>query len=241
MAAKLPPQTHEDRELLRNPHQGDRASDFTAGDPWRVLRIQGEVVEGFEALHGLGPAVAVFGSARLREEDNPHHQAAVQVGRHLAEGGLAVITGGGPGLMRAANRGAYEGGGVSVGCSIQLPFEEEPNPYQHIGLKFRYFFVRKLMMVKYAVGYVIFPGGYGTIDELFEALTLCQTGKIENFPIVLCGSKFWGPLVDWLRDTLVDQGTISPSDLDLFKVMDDPAEIARHIISGCREQGFLPG
>lgn len=230
MSQKLPKTPHEDRELLRNPHEGGGKYDFTAGDPWRVLRIQGEVVEGFETLAGLGPAVAVFGSARLRDEENPYHKAAVEVGRKLAEGGLTVITGGGPGLMRAANRGAHEGGGVSVGCSIQLPFEEEPNPYQHIGLKFRYFFVRKLMMVKYSVGYVIFPGGFGTIDELFEALTLSQTGKIKNFPVVLCGTKFWGPLVDWLRDTLAVEGTISAKDLDMFEVLDEPAEIADYIL-----------
>ncbi len=240
MAIKLPTVPHEDRELLRNPNQGGAAEpDFTAGDPWRVLRIQGEVVEGFEALSGLGPAVAVFGSARLRDEGNPHHKAAVEVGRLLASSGLAVITGGGPGLMMAANQGAHEGGGGSVGCSIQLPFEEEPNPYLNIELKFRYFFVRKLMMVKYAVGYVIFPGGFGTIDELFEALTLSQTGKIENFPIALCGSKFWGPMLGWLRETLLAEGTISEGDLDLFKIMDEPAEIADYITGRCREQGYL--
>jgi len=229
--------THEDRELLRSPHKGD--ADFVSGDPWRVLRIQGEVVEGFESLSQLGPAVAVFGSARLRDDQGPYHQAAVAVGKGFAREGLAVITGGGPGLMRAANRGAHEGGGTSVGCSIQLPFEEEPNPYLHIGIDFRYFFVRKLMMVKYAVGYVIFPGGFGTVDELFEALTLSQTGKIEQFPVVLYGSKFWGPLVEWMNNTLVPEGTISPENMDLFKVMDDPEEIVGFIADRCRTEGYL--
>ena len=228
---------HEDRELLRSPRKGENS--FVSGDPWRVLRIQGEVVEGFETLSALGPAVAVFGSARLRDEQGPHHKAAVAVGKGLAREGLAVITGGGPGLMRAANRGAHEGDGVSVGCSIQLPFEEEPNPYLNIGIDFRYFFVRKLMMVKYAVGYVILPGGFGTVDELFEALTLSQTGKIEQFPVVLCGSKFWGPLVDWMKNTLIPEGTLSAENLDLFRVMDDPEEIVSFIAGRCRAEGYL--
>ena len=231
----IPP--HEDHELLRAPH----VDDFTTKDPWRVLRIQGEIVEGFEALHGVGPAVAVFGSARLRESD-PYYLAALEVARGLGEAGLTVVTGGGPGIMEAANRGAFETRSPSVGCSIQLPFEESANRYQDVALDFRYFFVRKLMFVKYSVGYVIFPGGFGTLDELFEALTLIQTGKVEHFPVVLYGRDFWTPLVDWFHNTLARRGTIGERDLGLFQVMDDPRSVIERIVTHCTKLGLVrPG
>jgi uncharacterized protein (TIGR00730 family) len=231
----LPSRPNEDKELLKTPARGE---DFTTMDPWRVLRIQGEIVEGFEALHAIGPAVSIFGSARL-PQDSPFCQIAERTARGLAEAGLVVITGGGPGVMRAANKGAYQSNGLSVGCSIELPFEETPNPDQDIALSFRYFFVRKLMFVKYSVGYVIFPGGFGTLDELFEALTLSQTGKIEHFPIVLCGRSYWEPLIAWFRDTLLAQGCISAEDLDLFHLLDEPSQIVETIVSHCRDYGYI--
>jgi uncharacterized protein (TIGR00730 family) len=175
----------EDERLLRT-DSGERSSDFTHTDPWRVLRIMGEFVEGFDSLVGTGPAVTIFGSARVREGD-PSYSAAVETARLLAEEGFAIITGGGPGLMEAANRGARAGGGSSIGCTIELPFESGANPYVDLEIRFRYFFVRKTMFVKYASAFVIFPGGFGTLDELFEALTLIQTGKVHNFPIILFG------------------------------------------------------
>jgi len=226
---------HADLELLK----ADRpAGDFTTKDPWRVLRIMAELVEGFEGLHEIGPAVAIFGSARLREGD-PYYQAAMEVGRGLGQAGLAVITGGGPGIMEAGNRGAFETDSPSVGCSIQLPFEEKSNPNQDIALDFRYFFVRKLMFVKYSVGYVIFPGGFGTLDELFEALTLVQTGKIEHFPVVLYGGDFWGPLLEWFGTVLVKRGTIGPDDLKLFQVVDRPDLVVETIVQHCNDQGIV--
>jgi uncharacterized protein (TIGR00730 family) len=183
------PRHDEDRALFRSPRRGE--ADFRRSDTWRVLRIQGEFVEGFEALARVQPAVSVFGSARLSRSDALYDDV-VTLARGIADAGLAVITGGGPGVMEAANRGCQEAGGLSVGCNIQLPFEQAPNPYQDIALDFRYFFVRKLMFVKYSVAYVICPGGFGTLDELFNAVTLAQTGKIEQFPIVLLGRSYWG-------------------------------------------------
>jgi hypothetical protein len=233
----MPIDIHEDRELLRA-RRGEPEADFTKKDPWRVLRIQGEVVEGFEALHALGPAVAVFGSARLGP-GAPDYQAAVEVGRGLGDAGLAVITGGGPGIMAAANHGAHETRSPSVGCAIQLPFEEAPNPHLDISLKFRYFFVRKLMLVKYSVGYVIFPGGFGTLDELFEAATLSQTGKIEHFPVVLYGRSFWGPLLSWFQETLASRGTIGAKDLELFTVVDEPRLVVSTIVDHCKKHGLI--
>jgi len=221
---------HEDRELLKAAPRTDE--DFTTKDPWRVLRIMGELVEGFEALHTVGPAVAIFGSARLQADD-PAYQAAVDIGRGLGQAGFAVITGGGPGIMAAGNQGAFETDALSIGCSIQLPFEEAPNPHHDISMDFRYFFVRKLMFVKYAVGYVIFPGGFGTLDELFEALTLVQTGKIDHFPVVLFGSDFWGPLLDWFRNVLVARGTINADDLSLVTVLDRPQDVVNTIMQHC--------
>jgi len=207
-------------------------------DPWRTLRIQAEIVAGFDALHAIGPAVSFFGSARL-PQDNPYCLKAERAARALAEAGLVVITGGGPGVMFAANKGAHETDGLSVGCNIELPFEEEPNPNQDISISFRYFFVRKLMLIKYSVGFVIFPGGFGTMDELFEALTLSQTGKIEEFPIVLCGRDYWSPLLSWFSSTVLPQGCISASDLDLPILLDEPAEIVETIVSHCRSKGLI--
>jgi uncharacterized protein (TIGR00730 family) len=235
-AKPIPRPPHEDRELLQTRPRTER--DFTTMDPWRVLRIQGEIVEGFDALHAIGPAVSIFGSARMKP-DNAYFERAVQTARGLADAGLVVITGGGPGIMQAANQGAFDSRGLSVGCNIELPHEQQPNTHQDISLSFRYFFVRKLMFVKYSVGYVIFPGGFGTLDELFEALTLIQTGKIEHFPIVLCGNSYWEPLVDWIRDTLLAQGCISAGDLELFSILDEPSQIVETIISHCRDYGHI--
>jgi uncharacterized protein (TIGR00730 family) len=198
-------------------------SDWVHTDPWRVLRIQSEFVEGFGTLAELPRAISVFGSART-PRDSPEYEAGVRLGKALVEAGFAVITGGGPGAMEAANKGACEAGGASVGLGIELPFEQGLNPYVDIGLNFRYFFVRKMMFVKYAQGFVVLPGGLGTLDELFEALTLVQTKKVTRFPIVLFGSAYWQGLVDWLRDTLVGQGKASVHDMELFHITDDVEE-----------------
>lgn len=198
-------------------------SDWVHTDPWRVLRIQSEFIEGFGTLAELPPAISVFGSART-PADSSEYDAGVRLGRGLVEAGFAVITGGGPGAMEAANKGACEAGGTSVGLGIELPFEQGLNPYVDIGLNFRYFFVRKMMFVKYAQGFVVLPGGLGTLDELFEALTLVQTQKVTRFPIVLFGTEYWGGLVDWLTNTLVAQGKASEKDLLLFHVTDDVDE-----------------
>ncbi|MDF4253593.1 TIGR00730 family Rossman fold protein [Streptomyces sp. WMMB303] len=195
-------------------------SDFIHQDPWRVMRIQSEFVEGFGALAELGPAISVFGSARTPPEA-PEYDQGVRIGRALAEAGFAVITGGGPGAMEAANRGALEANGTSVGLGIELPFEQGMNKYVDIGVNFRYFFVRKTMFVKYASGFVVLPGGLGTLDELFEALTLVQTGKVTRFPIVLFGTDYWRGLADWLRHSVVGGGKASERDLELFHVTDD--------------------
>jgi len=236
MAIKKSTSGHEDRELLLSIWPG--AVDFTRTDPWRVFRILGEFVEGFDALSRLQAAVAVFGSARATEQ-SPEYQAAVKTCEIIAQSGLAVITGGGPGIMEAANRGAHNVGGTSVGCNIQLPFEQEPNPYTDIALEFRYFFVRKMMFVKYSIAFLIFPGGFGTLDEMFEALTLLQTGKIEQFPIVLFGSDYWGPAVDWFRKELLAGGRIAEQDLNLFTLTDTPEEAAEIVIQKARELGQL--
>ncbi|MBD8870292.1 LOG family protein [Nocardioides donggukensis] len=195
-------------------------SDWVHTDPWRVLRIQSEFVEGFGALAELGPAVGVFGSARTRADD-PAYDVAERVGAGLAEAGFAVITGGGPGAMEAANKGASEAGGISVGLGIELPFETGLNPWVDRGINFRYFFARKTMFVKYAQGFVVLPGGLGTFDELFEALTLVQTQKVTSFPVVLLGVDYWSGLLAWLRDVVLEQGKISAGDLDLLTLTDD--------------------
>ncbi|MEU1693835.1 LOG family protein [Streptomyces hirsutus] len=208
-----------DQRLL----DGRAPSDWVHTDPWRVLRIQSEFIEGFGTLAELPPAISVFGSART-PVDSPEYDVGVRLGRGLVEANFAVITGGGPGAMEAANKGACEAGGVSVGLGIELPFEQGLNSYVDIGLNFRYFFVRKLMFVKYSQGFVVLPGGLGTLDELFEALTLVQTQKITQFPIVLFGTEYWGGLVDWLRSTVIAQGKAAEKDLLLFHVTDDVDE-----------------
>ncbi|MCH8333220.1 TIGR00730 family Rossman fold protein [Candidatus Sumerlaeota bacterium] len=219
----------EDERLFTAPSL--RRVPFTETDPWRVFRIMGEFVEGFDGLAHLGPAVSIFGSARVRS-DEPIYQSAVDVARLLGEAGFAIITGGGPGIMEAANRGAREGSAESIGLNIELPFEQSINPYVTTPIEFRYFFIRKTMFVKYAQALIIFPGGFGTMDEFFEALTLIQTGKIHNFPVVLFGSDYWSGLLSWLQNTMLAEGRISKADMDLMIVTDSPAE-ARDIIVSC--------
>lgn len=205
-------------------------SDFTSTDPWRVLRIQSEFVEGFGALADVGPAVSVFGSARTKP-GSAYYETGVEVGRLLAEAGFAVITGGGPGSMDAANKGAVEGKGLSVGLGIELPFEQGMNQWVDLGVNFRYFFARKTMFVKYAQGFIVLPGGFGTLDELFEAMVLVQTHKVTSFPIVLIGTEFWGPLLEWLKDTLVADELVSPRDLDIISVVDTAQEAVSRVVA----------
>jgi uncharacterized protein (TIGR00730 family) len=214
-------------------------TDWVHADPWRVLRIQSEFVEGFGALAELGRAVSVFGSARVHVDD-PEYALGLQVGRLLADAGYAVITGGGPGAMEAANRGACEAGGVSVGLGIELPFEQGMNEWVDIGVDFRYFFARKTMFVKYAQGFIVLPGGFGTFDELFEALCLVQTKKVTSFPVVLLGHAYWDGLVDWLRSTVLAGGKINERDLTLFSVTDDPAEAVRLVTLADEALGVAP-
>jgi uncharacterized protein (TIGR00730 family) len=202
---------------------------FLHTDPWRILRITGEFVRGFDLLAEIDLAVTVFGSARTRE-GSPEYDAAVKVGALLAGEGFAVITGGGPGIMEAANRGALEAGGISVGCNIELPHEQYANPYTTINLDFRYFFVRKTMFVKYSEAFVVFPGGFGTLDELFEAVTLVQTGKIHRFPVVLYGREYWAGLVDWLHARLETEAKVSPGDIDILQIADSPEETCRMVV-----------
>jgi len=205
-------------------------------DPWRVLRIQSEFIEGFGALAELGPAISVFGSARTRK-NTTEYRMGVEIGRLLAEAGYATITGGGPGIMEAANKGAFEAGGVSVGLGIELPHEQGINKFVNLGINFRYFFARKTCFVKYSQGFIVLPGGFGTLDELFEALTLVQTRTITRFPVVLVGHAYWDGLVDWIRDAMVAEGTISPTDVDLFSITDDPAEAVRLAITEVQPEG----
>ncbi|WP_369371434.1 TIGR00730 family Rossman fold protein [Promicromonospora sp. Populi] len=219
------PKTTTDQRLLAP----DQEADWLHSDPWRVMRIQSEFVEGFGALAELGQAVSVFGSARTK----PGHQdyrAGETVGRLLVEAGYAVITGGGPGIMEAANKGAAEAGGTSVGLGIELPFEQGVNEYVNLGINFRYFFARKTMFLKYAQGFIVMPGGFGTFDELFEAVTLVQTHKVTQFPLVLVGKEYWGGLLEWIRSTALAHGTISEVDLDILYLTDDPAEAVRHVV-----------
>jgi uncharacterized protein (TIGR00730 family) len=211
-------------------------SDWVHTDPWRVLRIQAEFVEGFGSLAELGPAIGVFGSART-PADHPFYAVAEEVGRKLAEAGFAVITGGGPGAMEAANKGASEAGGVSVGLGIELPFETGLNRWVDKGINFRYFFARKTMFVKYAQGFVVLPGGLGTFDELFEALTLAQTRKITSFPVVLMGTSYWQGLLDWLRDTVCAEGKIDEGDLDMLTPTDDVDEAVRLMSEASKKDG----
>jgi uncharacterized protein (TIGR00730 family) len=223
----------EDQELLEAP---GTAESFTNTDPWRVLRITGEFVEGFDELARLSRAVSIFGSARVTPDD-PMYQATVDVARLLGEAGFAIITGGGPGIMEAGNRGARLAGVTSVGLAIELPFEQAINAEIDVALEFRYFFARKTMFVKYAHAFVIFPGGYGTLDELFEALTLIQTGKIRNFPIVLYGSDYWNGMVRWLRERVLAEGKISSEDVDLLHVCDSPEEVRDVILASSEDAG----
>lgn len=234
-AARLGQPT-QDQKLLER--AGPGSASFTDTDPWRVLRITGEFVEGFDTLAKLGPAVTLFGSARTKP-DHPHYAAARETARLLAESGLAVITGGGPGIMEAGNRGAQEGGGLSVGLGVELPFEQGPNRYVEVAVNFHYFFVRKTMFVKYAQAFVIFPGGFGTLDEFFEALTLIQTGKVRHFPVILFGSDYWGGLLAWMRDTQLADGKISSADLDLITLSDSPQEACDLIRTAMIEGGWL--
>ena len=227
----------EDEELLNREvpptprAEAPELAAFTHTDAWRVLRIQGEFVYGINSLAEIGAAISVFGSARTGSDD-PYYAAARELGRKLVEAGFAVITGGGPGIMESANLGASEAGGISVGCNIELPFEQTTNPYTNLSINFRYFFVRKTMFVKYSNGFAIFPGGFGTLDELFEALTLVQTRKIKRFPIVLYGSEYWKGLLQWIEQTQLGQGTISPEDLNLLIVTDSVDEV-RDVMVEC--------
>ena len=227
-----------DRELLTVKYE--ELLDFTNSDPWRVLRIQAEFVEGFDALSKIGPAVSIFGSART-VPGTTYYEAARITAQLLVKSGLAVITGGGPGIMEAGNRGAEEAGGLSIGLNIDLPKEQKPNPYQNMLLEFRYFFVRKMMFVKYSLGYVIFPGGFGTLDEMFEALTLSQNKKITPFPVVLFGYDYWGMMLDWIKENMLGEKYIEENDLDLFIITDDTAEAANFINFKIKELGMLKG
>jgi uncharacterized protein (TIGR00730 family) len=227
--ASEPRRATEDERLLAS------VEDLRAigQDAWRVFRIMGEFVEGFDELSRIGPAVSVFGSARTRRDDAMYDQC-VETTRRLGEAGFAIITGGGPGIMEAANQGARLAGAMSVGCNIELPFEQGTNDFLDLTLDFRYFFVRKTMFVKYAEAFVIFPGGFGTLDELFEALTLIQTNKVRDFPVILFGSDYWSGLVEWIRGTMVAGGKVGPEDLGLVFVTDDPAEATDHIVRRLR-------
>jgi len=227
----LPTAETEDEKLLSRAGEQPRADTTT--DAWRVLRIMGEFVEGFETLARLGPAVSIFGSARTRAGD-PHYEAAERTAALLVREGFAVITGGGPGAMEAANKGAHEAGGDSVGCNIELPFEQGMNAYVDIAINFRYFFVRKTMFVKYAEAFIIFPGGFGTMDELFEALTLIQTGKVRNFPVVLFDKDYWQGLLAWLQERMLAEGKIKAQDMELLIVTDSPEE-AVQVVVDCYE------
>jgi uncharacterized protein (TIGR00730 family) len=223
----------EDEQLLQSPPPQTAQQLFLKSDSWRVLRIMGEFVWGFDNLADVSDGVTIFGSARTQPGD-PHYEKAVETARQLARAGIPVITGGGPGIMEAANRGALEGGGMSIGCNIELPFEQGSNAYLTRSLNF--FFVRKMMFVKYATAFIVFPGGFGTLDELFEALTLIQTGKVKHFPVILFGHDYWAGLVAWLTRTVAAERKIDPSDLHLFRVTDDPAEAAAIVIEARAEK-----
>ena len=222
----------EDETLLEGPQPRERhgKEQILVSDPWRVLRIMGEFVWGFDNLSDVRDGVSIFGSARTQPSD-PHYQAAIETARLLAASGIPVITGGGPGIMEAANRGAQEAQGLSIGCNIELPFEQGSNAYLTRSLNFKFFFVRKTMFVKYATAFIVFPGGFGTLDELFEALTLIQTGKVRNFPVILFGKQYWSALIEWLTDTVAAERKIDKKDLKLFQVTDDPAEATRLVIA----------
>ena len=229
----------EDEALLESPPPAPAESLFLKSDSWRVLRIMGEFVWGFDNLADVSDGVTIFGSARTLPDDL-YYEKAVETARLLAQAGIPVITGGGPGIMEAANRGAAEAGGLSIGCNIELPFEQGSNAYLSRSLNFKFFFVRKTMFVKYATAFIVFPGGYGTLDELFEALTLIQTGKVKHFPVILFGGDYWSGMVDWLTRTVAGERKINPTDLLLFRVTDDPAEAARIVIEARAERPSDP-
>ena len=222
----------EDEKLLQQAAPG---VDFTRTDPWRVMRIMGEFIEGFDTLASVNKAVTIFGSARIGPDD-PHYAAAEEVARILGESGFAIITGAGPGIMEAANKGAKAGGGRSIGCNIELPFEQGANPYVDTVINFKYFFVRKTMFIKYSSAFIIFPGGFGTLDELFEALTLIQTGKIYQFPVILFGRYYWAGLMRWLQARVLGEGKIAQGDMNLMLITDDPAEAAKACITAYEAQ-----
>jgi uncharacterized protein (TIGR00730 family) len=229
----------EDEQLLESPPQQVPEQLFLKSDSWRVLRIMGEFVWGFDNLADVSDGVTIFGSARTKLND-PQYEKAVETARLLANAGVPVITGGGPGIMEAANRGALEGGGLSIGCNIELPFEQGANAYLTRSLNFKFFFVRKMMFVKYATAFIVFPGGYGTLDELFEALTLIQTGKVKHFPVILFGREYWSGLVDWLTRTVAAERKINQGDLRLFTVTDDPAEAVALVLQARAEKPVDP-
>jgi uncharacterized protein (TIGR00730 family) len=225
----------EDEQLLESPPPQRPETLFLKSDSWRVLRIMGEFVWGFDNLADVSDGVTIFGSARTGVDD-PYYSKATETARLLAEAGICVITGGGPGIMEAANRGAIEGEGLSIGCNIELPFEQGSNGFLTRSLNFKFFFVRKTMFVKYSTAFIVFPGGYGTLDELFEALTLIQTGKVKDFPVILFGKEYWSGLVEWLTNTVAAERKVDPKDLKLFRVTDDPAEATRIVIEARDEK-----
>ncbi len=235
----------EDELLLQRPKQAEprarvpEQAEFTRGDPWRVLRIMGEYVHAFDALAEVGAAVSIFGSSRTPETD-PMYQAARDLAQRLSKAGFAIITGGGPGIMEAANRGAREAGGLSIGCNIELPREQHVNAYADVSVNFRYFFCRKTMFLKYSEAFVLFPGGFGTLDEMFEALTLIQSGKVQHFPVILFGSKYWQGLDDWMRNRMLEDDKIDPQDMELFSVTDSPAAACQAIVDCYRNQCWVP-
>lgn len=233
-------QPTEDEQLFQRTFSTDASYDFTRSDPWRIMRITGEFVSGFDALSHIGSAIAIFGSARTLAED-PYYEFARETAQLLGQEGFSIITGGGPGIMEAANKGARQAGVHSVGCNIELPFEQHFNPYVTIPINFRYFFVRKTMFMKYAEAFVIFPGGFGTLDELFEALTLIQTGKVRNFPIILFGSTYWKGLIDWVEKTLLAEGKISPEDMQFFMITDSPKQAREWVVDRSQNQAWANG
>jgi hypothetical protein len=202
--------------------------DLTLGESWRLFKIMGEFVGGVDTLNDLGPAVSIFGSARIKPNDAVYKKTE-KIAKLFVKSGFSVITGGGGGVMEAANKGAADAGGTSVGLNIILPFEQEPNPFANVKLDFNYFFIRKVMFIKYASAYIILPGGFGTLDELFEAVTLIQTRRIKPFPLILAGSEYWGGLIDWIKDKLLGEKRVSPEDLDILQIMDDPEEIVKAV------------
>ncbi len=216
-------------------------NEIKTNDSWAIFKIMGEFVSGFEKMSEIGPCVSIFGSARTKE-NSPFYNLSVKIAKHIAEAGYGVITGGGPGIMEAGNRGAHLAGGTSVGLNIDLPFEQHDNPYidRDKSLDFDYFFVRKVMFVKYSQGFVVMPGGFGTLDELFEAITLIQTNKIEKFPIILVGTKFWSGLIDWIKDTMLEAGNISPKDLDLIQLVDTEGEVVDILDSFYKGRSLSP-